>query len=95
MGARRKNILLRFGWEVHTTDIQIRADLKRRDYNPFDGGYLAYVEGNNIQDFKNEFFHEMDYLRSLSIITNDFSISEIMVAVDESGEILGTRHFEL
>lgn len=94
MGAR-KNILLRFGWEVHTTDMQIRSDLRRRDYTPFDGGFLAYVEHNNIQDFKNEFFNEMNYLESLSIIPNDFSISEKLVAVDGNGEILGTRHFEL
>lgn len=93
MGARKK-ILLRFGWQVHTTDIEIRSYLKR-DYTPFDGGFLAYVEYNNIQDFKNDFFNEMNYLKSLSIIPNDFSISEILVAVDGNGEILETRHFEL
>lgn len=98
MGARRKNILLRFGWVVYTTDVQILTELKRRNYTKTDDGYLAYVDCNNIHDFKNDFFDEMDYLRSLSIIPNDFSISsmsERLVAVDENGEIWGTRHFEL
>lgn len=93
MGAR-KNILLRLGWEVHTTDISIRSYLKR-DYTPFNGGFIAYVEYNNIQDFKNEFFDEMNYLKSLETIPNDFSISEILVAVDGDGDIWATRHFEL
>lgn len=87
--------MLRFGWEVHTTDMEIRSDLERRNYTPFDGGFLAYVEYNNLQDFKNEFFDEMEHLRDLSIIPHNFSISEKMVAVDENGEILETRHFEL
>ena len=56
---------------------------------------MAYVEYNNLQDFKNEFFDEMEHLRDLSIIPHNFSISEKMVAVDENGEILETRHFEL
>lgn len=93
MGAR-KNILLRFGWQVHTTDIPIRSYLER-NYTPFNVGFIAYVECNNIQDFKNEFFDEMNYLKSLETIPNDFSISEILVAVDGDGKILSTRHFEL
>ena len=95
MGASRKKILLRFGWEVHTTDMEIRSYLQRRDYTPFDGGYLAYVEYNNIQDFKNEFFGEAEHLRGLSRIPNNFSITEKLVAVSENGEILETRYFEL
>ena len=95
MAARRKKFMLRFGWIVYTTDMTILEFLRRRNYAKFDDGHVAYVEYNNIADFKNDFFSEMDYLRSLESIPHNFSISEILVAVDGNGKICETRHFEL
>lgn len=95
MAARRKKISLRFGWIVYTTDTAILAYLRRSNYANFDDGHVSYVEYNNLTDFKNDFISESDYLRSLEIIPHDFSISEILVAVDGNGEICEIRHFEL
>lgn len=93
--AVRKKIRLRFGWIVYTTDIEILKYLRRMNYADFDDGHVSYVEDNNLTDFKKDFFSEMDYLRSLEINPHDFSMSEILVAVDGNGKICEIRHFEL